>query len=141
LLHFNFRITQNTILLLRASFYVAVNLYCKRYLLPSLLERSTGTYPEPLIPTTHSHTLFPLTSHLYLGLPFLPSTLNNWNFISLTHLLHACCMPKQYSSSYNHHNNISSRINIFWGGGPKERHHLKDLDLDGRIIFERILKK
>ena len=40
-----------------------------------------------------------------------------------------------HSSSYNNRTNISSRINIFWGGSLKEEHHLKDLDLDGRIIF------
>ena len=28
-------------------------------------------------------------------------------------------MPKQYSSSCNPHNNISSSINIFGGGGPQ----------------------
>jgi hypothetical protein len=78
-LHFKFRITKNTILFWTASFYVAVNLYLKLCLLPCSLERATGTYPEPLVPTTYPHTLFHLTSHLCLCLLFIPSTLNNQN--------------------------------------------------------------
>ena len=74
LLHFKFRITQNTILLLRASFCVAVNLYFNRYLLLRVLERTTGTYPESLIPATHPHTLFPLTLRRLISYIYIWST-------------------------------------------------------------------
>jgi hypothetical protein len=50
-------------------------------------------------------------------------------------------MPKQYSSSYNHRNNISSRISIFGGGEPEGKTPLARPGLRWEDNIEKGLKE